>query len=138
MIMFFSPFGRWSFKKEYFDYCRVALITRVVATALSIRITIDVNGRTVWKGTRAEAACEIRKKLDKRTHRFSKDLRWASNAFYATHDFPGDPGMTEESLYLALKETRAKRKSTTNRAANGLPSTVTIPVLGAEIEKHTG
>lgn len=121
----------WNFEKEYFDYCRVALITKMVTTALSIRITIDMSGRTVWKGTRAEAAREIRKSVDKRQHRFSKDLRWASNAFYATHDFPGDPGMTEESLYAALKETRAKRKSTTNRGANGLPSKATIPVPGA-------
>src|ERR1039457_1887024 len=104
MIMFFFQSGRWSFEKEYFDYCRVALNTKVMATALSIRITIDMSGRTVWKETRAEAACEIRKSVDKRQHRYSNDLRWASNAFYATHDFPGDPGMTEETLYVALKE----------------------------------
>jgi hypothetical protein len=74
------------------------------------------SGRTVWKGTEAEAASEIRKGVEKRKHRFRKDLQWASNAFYATHDFPGDPGMTEESLYIALKETRPKRKPTTKPA----------------------
>jgi hypothetical protein len=71
------------------------------------------SGRTVWKGTRAEAAREIRKRVEKRKHRFWKDLRWASNAFCATHDFPGDPGMTGDSLYVALKDTRTKRKRTT-------------------------